>query len=117
MLTRLRIRPLAFAAGLALIACQAQQPAEPGLEPLEQPSNLQAAEVRVNSTIPVDRSRERAFVDAGAEKVPGVRPQQPALTSGQAGEVTLNFVDTDIREIVRTILGATLNLNYTIDPN
>jgi general secretion pathway protein D len=31
--------------------------------------------------------------------------------------VTLNFVDTDIREIVRTILGTTLNLNYTIDPN
>jgi general secretion pathway protein D len=31
--------------------------------------------------------------------------------------VTLNFVDTDIREIARTILGTTLNLNYTIDPN
>jgi general secretion pathway protein D len=36
---------------------------------------------------------------------------------GQAGDVTLNFVDTDIREIARTILGTTLRLNYTIDPN
>jgi general secretion pathway protein D len=36
---------------------------------------------------------------------------------GQAGDVTLNFVDTDIREIARTILGTTLKLNYTIDPN
>ena len=39
------------------------------------------------------------------------------MTAGQAGDVTLNFVDTDIREIARTILGTTLNLNYTIDPN
>ena len=34
----------------------------------------------------------------------------------QSGDITLNFVDTDIREIVRVILGATLELNYTIDP-
>jgi general secretion pathway protein D len=39
------------------------------------------------------------------------------VTATQTGDVTLNFVDTDIREIVRTILGTTLNLNYTIDPN
>ena len=108
---------MAFVGGLVMTACQAQQPAPPGLEPLELPSNLQAAEPRVNSTIPVDRSRQRAFVDTTPAKVPGVAPPQPGLTSGQAGDVTLNFVDTDIREIVRTILGTTLNLNYTIDPN
>src|SRR5215469_16041517 len=112
----LHFRSLAFAGGLVLTACQ-QQPAQPGLEPLEVPSNLQAAEPRVNSTIPVDRSRERAFVDTAPAKVPGAPPPQPGLTAGQAGDVTLNFVDTDIREIVRTILGTTLNLNYTIDPN
>jgi general secretion pathway protein D len=39
------------------------------------------------------------------------------MAQGQAGDVTLNFVDTDIREIARTILGSTLKLNYTIDPN
>ena len=39
------------------------------------------------------------------------------MSATQAGDVTLNFVDTDIREIARTILGTTLNLNYTIDPN
>ena len=43
------------------------------------------------------------------------RRQPPA--PGQAGDITLNFVDTDIREIARTILGTTLKLNYTIDPN
>src|SRR5215813_3181450 len=108
------IPTFAFVSALVLSACQ---PAQPGLEPLEQPSNVQAAEPRVNSTIPVDRSRQRAFVETAATRVPETPPPQPGVTTGQAGDVTLNFVDTDIREIVRTILGTTLNLNYTIDPN
>jgi len=109
-------RPLALAVTLAVLV-NCQQPSQPGLEPLEQPSNLQAAEARVNSTIPVDRSRERAFVETATARVPVAPPQQPGATGGQAGDVTLNFVDTDIREIIRTILGTTLNVNYTIDPN
>ena len=43
-------------------------------------------------------------------------PPPAGAVSDQIGDVTLNFVDTDIREIVRTILGTTLKLNYTIDP-
>jgi general secretion pathway protein D len=35
----------------------------------------------------------------------------------EPGDVSLNFVDTDIREIVRVVLGTTLKLNYTIDPS
>jgi general secretion pathway protein D len=108
------IRAFAVTGALLLSACQ---PAQPGLEPLEQPTNLQAAEPRVNSTIPVDRSRQRAFVETAATKVPQTPSPQPGATTGQAGDVTLNFVDADIREIVRTILGTTLNLSYTIDPN
>ena len=46
-----------------------------------------------------------------------VPPPGPGVSTTQAGDVTLNFVDTDIREIARAILGTTLNLNYTIDPN
>src|SRR5262249_28215410 len=32
------------------------------------------------------------------------------------GEVSLNYVDTDVREIIRLVLGDMLKLNYTIDP-
>jgi general secretion pathway protein D len=32
------------------------------------------------------------------------------------GNVTLNFVDAEITEVLRSILGATLKLNYAIDP-
>ena len=92
-------------------------PAQPGLEPLEQPSSLQAAEPRINGAIPTDRSRQRPFVASGAAAAPVVPPPGPGATATQTGDVTLNFVDTDIREIARTILGTTLNLNYTIDPN
>jgi len=97
------------------VACQA--PAPPSLQPLEQPSNLEAAEPRVSGAIPPDLSRQRAFVEQGPAAVPTVPAPRPGAGSTQTGDVTLNFVDTDIREIARTILGTTLNLNYTIDPN
>ena len=108
-------RALALALALALpVACQA--PAPPGLQPLEQPSNLQAAEPRVSGAIPPDLSHQRAFVEQSPATTPTV-PPRPGSGAAQTGDVTLNFVDTDIREIARTILGTTLNLNYTIDPN
>src|SRR5215471_292942 len=111
-----RTRPLALVMALTLpVACQA--PAPPSLQPLEQPSSLQAAEPRVSGAIPPDLSRQRAFVEQGPAAVPTVPAPRPGAGSTQTGDVTLNFVDTDIREIARTILGTTLNLNYTIDPN
>ena len=110
------IRPLVLAVA-AVILADCQPPAQPSLEPLEQPSSLQAAEPRINGAIPTDRSRQRPFVAPGAAPAPMQPPPGPGVTATQTGDVTLNFVDTDIREIVRTILGTTLNLNYTIDPN
>jgi len=65
---RYSIRPLAVAAALVVLA-NCQLPAQPGLEPLEQPSNLQAAEPRINGAIPTDRSRQRPFVASGAAEI------------------------------------------------
>jgi general secretion pathway protein D len=109
-------RPLACAVAVGLLAA-CQLPASPGLLPLEQPTSLQAAEPRVNGTIPINRGQQRDFVARGVDTTPTAPPPPPGATTGQSGDVTLNFVDTDIREIVRTILGTTLNVNYTIDPN
>src|SRR5271166_6299592 len=99
-----------------LAACQ-NVPSPPGLEPLEEPRALEAAPPRVSGAIPIDRSRQRAFTTQGVAETPAVPPLPTPAAGGQAGDVTLNFVDTDIREIARTILGTTLKLNYTIDPN
>ena len=92
-------------------------PAPPGLLPLEEPGNLQAAEPRVNGAISSDRSQQRAFVSTTSPAVPAPPPSSLSVKTEQNGDITLNFVDTDIREIVRTVLGTTLNVNYTIDPN
>jgi general secretion pathway protein D len=112
-----RLPALAMAPVL-LAACQyINAPSPPDLEPLEEPRALEAAPPRVSGAIPIDRSRERAFTAQGVAAVPAVPPPTTPAAGGQAGDVTLNFVDTDIREIARTILGTTLKLNYTIDPN
>jgi general secretion pathway protein D len=40
----------------------------------------------------------------------------PAQQGAGAGDVTLDFADTDIREVVAEILGSILKVNYSIDP-
>ncbi|MBV8652780.1 MAG: type II secretion system secretin GspD [Alphaproteobacteria bacterium] len=45
-------------------------------------------------------------VGAGAAKAP----------VAETGDITLNFVDADIHEVVRSVLGDVLHLNYAIDP-
>jgi general secretion pathway protein D len=105
---------LVFALALLLAACQQPPPA---LEPLEQPGSLQAAPPRISSAVPSDRTGRAVFQDTGRLTPATNAPAPPISNPGQAGEVTLNFVDTDIREVARTILGTTLKLNYTIDPN
>jgi general secretion pathway protein D len=111
-----RLLRLAMASGV-LAACQ-NVPSPPDLEPLEETRALEAAPPRVSGAIPIDHNRERAFTTQGVAATPAVTPPPPTPgAAAQAGDVTLNFVDTDIREIARTILGTTLKLNYTIDPN
>jgi len=108
--------PALAMAPMLLAACQ-NVPSQPDLEPLEEPRALEAAPPRVSGAIPVDRTRERAFTTQGVAEEPALAPPPTPGAGAQAGDITLNFVDTDIREIARTILGTTLKLNYTIDPN
>lgn len=102
-------------AAILVAACQARPPAE--LAPLAQPDSLQPAAARINSAIAAGRGPQREFVSPGRGEMPALRRPARSAVAGQPGDVTLNFVDTDIREIARTILGVMLRLNYTIDPN
>ncbi|NOG73697.1 type II secretion system secretin GspD [Roseicella sp. DB1501] len=49
----------------------------------------------------------------GAPATPG-QPPPPAGT--ETGDISLDFADTDIREVTAQILGGILRVNYTIDP-
>jgi general secretion pathway protein D len=40
----------------------------------------------------------------------------PAAAAAGPGDISFNFADTDIREVVAQILGNTLRVNYSIDP-
>ncbi len=97
-----------------LAACRPPE-APPMLTPLAAPNKLQAAEPRVNSAIPGNRNLPTSFEAHGATVEPALATQ-PGGSATQGGDIALNFVDTDIREIARVILGETLKLNYTIDP-
>ena len=43
-------------------------------------------------------------------------PALPTAGSEPGGDISLDFVDTDIREIAAQVLGTILHVNYTIDP-
>lgn len=45
----------------------------------------------------------------------GAPPPRGTIRTPQ-GEVTLNFVDADLREVVKSILGDTLGANFVMDP-
>src|ERR1700704_6609507 len=79
------------------------------------PSALQRAAPRVNSVIREGRDRLPTFESPGVPTSATIVPM-PAGGATEPGDISLNFVDTDIREIVRVVLGTTLKLNYTIDP-
>ena len=46
----------------------------------------------------------------------GVSLALPGATAPGPGDISFNFVDTDIREVVAQVLGTVLRVNYTIDP-
>jgi general secretion pathway protein D len=102
-------------ASIFLAACQ-KPPPPPRLQPLAEPTRLQPATPRVSGTIPNRFNRQRAFIASSAPVRPEVAPA-PASPPAATGKVTLDFVDTDIREIARTILGKLLKVNFTIDPS
>ena len=109
-----------FATVVALMVLGSCQQPQPGLVPLEQPSALQPAAPRISGPIPTNRSQERSFEDRRAPALAGAAGSSPlpppGIAAGEGGDVTLNFVDADIREIVRAVLGTTLKVDYTIDP-
>ena len=84
--------------------------------PTESPADLSVAE----SQPPPETAREPAQIGGiyrGTDTFVrrGAPPPRGAIRTPQ-GEVTLNFVDADLREVVKSILGDTLGANFVMDP-
>lgn len=69
---------------------------------------------------PVESSTEARRGVAAPEVYAGqtalARPSRPAAAAAKPGDVTLNFEQTDVREVIKVVLDDTLGVNYTIDP-
>lgn len=78
-------------------------------------TEIGAAGARVSGPITAEAGKGTPpEVSPGKATVPRVAPGKVAQVDG--GDVQLNFADTDIREIVRQVLGNILRFNYSIDP-
>lgn len=86
------------------------QPIAPGA------ASTKAPEV-ANAPAAVPAAKPQVFSGSGvfvhqAPAAPGAGTEAEA----QPGDITLNFVDTDVREVLPRVLGDVLHLNFTIDP-
>jgi general secretion pathway protein D len=100
----------------ALAACQPPE-APPRLTPLEQPTGKQAvATPRVNGKLGTPNALPRPQVSFGALPAPPQAPSAMGAFQG-GGDTSLDFADTDIRQVVAQILGEVLRVNYAIDPS
>ena len=105
---------------LAILAMLAgcEQPETPALEALpslpDTPGGLRAstAAPRVNGPVGTTDATPAPQIVLGQ----GRSLALPAAPAATGGDISLNFVDTDIREVVAQVLGTILRVNYTMDP-
>jgi len=70
----------------------------------------------VGQATPEREPRPAQFYQPGTGVFVGQpQPQSPVTIQG-GGNITLNFENTNLREVVKVILGDLLNANYSIDP-
>jgi general secretion pathway protein D len=120
--------PVAGAIGLLLIviglgSCESKTtPADAPVSSLGTATKDRAGEAPTPITTGLERSAKSAPVLAEPEIYHGKSTPAPKSSSGpkfaisDGGDVTLNFVNADVREAIDTILGDILGVTYVVDP-
>jgi general secretion pathway protein D len=104
--------------GMLLVLAQlpgCSHPSPPTIAALSgTPNGGAAAPPRIDGTIGAPNALPPARLAYGsnAAQLPSTR-----LGTAGAGDITLDFADTDIREVIGQILGTILKVNYSIDPS
>ena len=83
----------------------------PALPPLAVDSGR--ATPRISGPVSTSTPQAKVTVSTSVGVLPALGKN---LAPAPGGSVTLDFADTDIREVASQILGTTLHLTYTIDP-
>ncbi len=66
-------------------------------------------------TSPAPTHPPAPIIISGSGPLIAARAEAPPGAAATAGNVTLNFVDTDVREVLRAVLGQVLHLNYAVN--
>ena len=103
---------MAMLMGLLVFGCAPEPAPEPAevLQPLPAVVSRGMGTARTNGQLGALGAVPPALVDAGAAIMPATGSAAPA------GDISLSFVDSDLREVVEQVLGTILGVNYTIDP-
>jgi general secretion pathway protein D len=98
---------------MAMTGCVQPAP-EPTLEPLPPISGEGAvAPPRVSGSVGTPNAVNPVLTSTAA---PATLPARLTGDTTNLGQITLDFADSDIREVASQILGDILHVNYTIDP-
>jgi general secretion pathway protein D len=104
--------------GVALLLAGCAQEVRVVAAPLPEPQSVVAPPPGMSPVV-IDEPDERSdrkteiFPAEGAAVPARVRSQGPG---GGTGDVTLDFADADVRDVVRTVLGDVLKVAYQVDP-
>ena len=77
------------------------------------PNGATAAPPRINGAVGTPDALPPEQIAYGRQDQPS---PEPSATEAGPGNISLDFADTDIREVAAQILGSILKVNYTIDP-
>ncbi len=80
------------------------------------PSPSLATRERALAVLPAPSAAQPIVVRGANPAAPTAAATPPATPSG-AADVTLNFAAADVRDVVASVLGQTLKLNYVVDPD
>ncbi|WP_172153018.1 type II secretion system secretin GspD [Pseudomonas tumuqii] len=131
---RIVARPFQLCSYLLLAACATTPGGDRATFDNPWGKRTEQAETPPPSSVRQPRSAERPLVHAPAEQpvaaIPAARAEiyrgsgnmvdlggMTRQTPDQEGEITLNFQQMEIAEVVKIILGEILGLNYVLDPN
>jgi general secretion pathway protein D len=118
-------RSLAFGLALVMAACTPAQPpvtippAAAARSPLPARGNLTAtpatAPTGLNAAEPEGHAANALIAPGTGVFVAAPATRAAHVDVGPEGDVSFNFVNADVREVVREILGNQLHLNYVVD--
>ena len=102
------------AAALLVSLSGCERPEQPVLTPLSPlpPTASTVTSRRVNGSVGGVSGPSGPLISIGRSQTINV----PADANPSGGDISFDFLDADIREVVTQLLGTTLRVNYTIDP-